>query len=466
MVVRDTAPPRSKIRLAYDSAGNEKWRYVDSTSLSVNGPFDTRRSYYSADGKLRLAEARGLLKAPGSNDDWNDTRIFEEFRYDALGRRVLVRARQSATGPHVADSAASFSTIRRTVWDGHAELYEIQVRGFDDDSLERDVPFRYDNGSGSFDPNIRVGWVAYIRGLGIDQPVEVIRMGYSALVPDYSTWAAFRITPLWNLQGQADLGYLEDGRKEKCKSVGNGSQCVQSPWRLDGSAYGEGQFDFYRAWHGSLLTQKQNSSGTYYRRNRNYDPQTGRFTQEDPIGLAGGINLYGYAGGDPVNNSDPFGLVADTTRHDRCAVAKILSDYIGALAEKPGEFADAVPLPGRGARAGYPEGFDFKTETPDDLYQVEGRWLRADEFGNYAAGYAGEAVYGASGFVVMRAGGIAYALDGSSGESRTDLESAPMINSGSARAQKDFPSGGMRGGVTRRGDAPKPLTSTEGCPVK
>lgn len=35
---------------------------------------------------------------------------------------------------------------------------------------------------------------------------------------------------------------------------------------------------------------------------------TARFTQEDPIGLAGGMNLYGYADGDPINNHDPFGL--------------------------------------------------------------------------------------------------------------------------------------------------------------
>jgi RHS repeat-associated protein len=47
---------------------------------------------------------------------------------------------------------------------------------------------------------------------------------------------------------------------------------------------------------------------TLYRRNRTYDPASGQFTQEDPIGLAGGLNLYGFAGGDPINFSDPFGL--------------------------------------------------------------------------------------------------------------------------------------------------------------
>ena len=39
-------------------------------------------------------------------------------------------------------------------------------------------------------------------------------------------------------------------------------------------------------------------------------------TQEDPIGLAGGLNLYGYAGGDPVNFSDPFGLCPKSIRGD------------------------------------------------------------------------------------------------------------------------------------------------------
>jgi RHS repeat-associated protein len=57
-----------------------------------------------------------------------------------------------------------------------------------------------------------------------------------------------------------------------------------------------------------LLDDKRDKTGTWYRRNRSYDPATGRFTQEDPIGLAGGLNLYGFADGDPVNFGDPFGL--------------------------------------------------------------------------------------------------------------------------------------------------------------
>lgn len=41
---------------------------------------------------------------------------------------------------------------------------------------------------------------------------------------------------------------------------------------------------------------------------REYDSQAWQFTQEDPIGLAGSLNLYGFGNGDPVSFSDPFGM--------------------------------------------------------------------------------------------------------------------------------------------------------------
>jgi RHS repeat-associated protein len=64
------------------------------------------------------------------------------------------------------------------------------------------------------------------------------------------------------------------------------------------------------AWMGSLMQDGQDASGLMFRRNRFYDPAAGRFTQEDPIGLAGGLNTYGFASADPVNYRDPYGLAS------------------------------------------------------------------------------------------------------------------------------------------------------------
>jgi RHS repeat-associated protein len=41
---------------------------------------------------------------------------------------------------------------------------------------------------------------------------------------------------------------------------------------------------------------------------RDYDPAVGRWTSKDPIGFAGGLNLYGYVVQDPVNRIDSTGL--------------------------------------------------------------------------------------------------------------------------------------------------------------
>jgi len=60
-------------------------------------------------------------------------------------------------------------------------------------------------------------------------------------------------------------------------------------------------------------------TGLYHYKARAYSPTLGRFLQTDPIGQSGGLNIYAYVGGDPVNFTDPLGLDRERRRAwDHC----------------------------------------------------------------------------------------------------------------------------------------------------
>ncbi len=54
--------------------------------------------------------------------------------------------------------------------------------------------------------------------------------------------------------------------------------------------------------------RENDGDGLYYMRARYYAPSIARFISRDPIGIAGGLNLYEYAGDSPTNATDPTGL--------------------------------------------------------------------------------------------------------------------------------------------------------------
>ncbi|MBI1394983.1 MAG: hypothetical protein GC151_03305 [Betaproteobacteria bacterium] len=54
--------------------------------------------------------------------------------------------------------------------------------------------------------------------------------------------------------------------------------------------------------------REDDGTGLMYYRARYYNPRMSRFISEDPIGLAGGYNVYAYVGGNPTGATDPTGL--------------------------------------------------------------------------------------------------------------------------------------------------------------
>jgi RHS repeat-associated protein len=65
--------------------------------------------------------------------------------------------------------------------------------------------------------------------------------------------------------------------------------------------------------------RENDGTGLHYYRARYYHPNLQRFIDEDPIGLAAGINVYAYALNNPLRFIDPLGLDATIKRYRCCA---------------------------------------------------------------------------------------------------------------------------------------------------
>lgn len=72
---------------------------------------------------------------------------------------------------------------------------------------------------------------------------------------------------------------------------------------------------------------------TSYNIHRWYRSAWGRYTQADPIGMHGGMNLFGYVAANPVRWADSFGLAKDVCQMTCAELKKKIDAHAATLAQ-------------------------------------------------------------------------------------------------------------------------------------
>ena len=210
---------------------------------------DGENQYFQYDSENQLVRAE-IKKAAGNTEIW-------EYAYDPFGRRLSKERKDKLAWTSTEPKRIHF------VWDGSRLAQEYTYKGTytyiytDQDSYEPLAQIFHNNKDGK-------QYLAYIHTDQIGIPREMTdQFGNLLWYGEYTAW----------------------GRLEKDERV---YQNAHQPFRLQNQYY-------------------DRETGLHYNLMRYYEPETGRFVNQDPIGLWGGDNLYLF-GRQAFDFIDPLGL--------------------------------------------------------------------------------------------------------------------------------------------------------------
>ena len=267
------------INYAYDANGNRK-TVNDTASGTEYYTTNILDEYSATDGATFLYDADGNLvrknTAAGST----------LYQYDASGRLAQTSGPDGTT-TYLYDALGNRIA---TTKDGVRTDYLIDPAGYGNVFAE------YDNGGNLV--------AHYAHGLGLASRVDA---GGAAKFYHYDITGNTQLLTANDGSVQATYEYLPFG--EKIGSTGTAENAYTFNGRFGVEDRGDGLYDM---------------------RARSYDPEIGRFTQQDPLNvLAGDTNLYRYVNNNPVSFVDPTGLVLT----EAALLAEQLAAYEAAFAE-------------------------------------------------------------------------------------------------------------------------------------
>jgi len=283
----------------------------DSRGNMVERLHNGQRTRFRWDAFGRLTEART-----------QETRT--SFLYDPLGRRIAKRSEPIVITSSMDGSRYHAAEYGRQV---HARGLGMVLFGWDGDQMAWETDSaRHRTVHYVFEPH---SFVPLLQGSSQVDMRRVMLQRSKAMTQSYvDAQGNYDLDqdPLYN--GMYEPGFDENGDPPAPLESIHYYQCdhLGTPMELtdeDGNIAWEAN---YKAWGEARLTISETArkaglknpirfqgqyldeeTGLHYNRYRYYDPASGRFVSKDPIGLAGGLNLHGYAP-NPAQWIDPIGL--------------------------------------------------------------------------------------------------------------------------------------------------------------
>ena len=286
-LIRETHPDLgSGIDYAYDSHGNR-------TSVTRNGVTEWY-GVNAADQLLWTNTAGNFEPTLGQSAPFN------LFGYDSAGNMVTRTRKTSATLPERSLNFAwtadgRLASVSEGTWSRFTATYAADGERVSKTDITGTTTYNW----GLLDEN-GAEWHMHSPGIG------------------YRGWdAAFRYTHEDHLGSTRYIstnqpsGFpeLHEDIKAALRYDAYGNVTQAAGDEIDGSATAiipPARRQYAGAW-GYEREPPANGLGLDYLYQRYYDPAIGRFISRDPIGWAGGLNLYGYVDNDPVNFTDPTG---------------------------------------------------------------------------------------------------------------------------------------------------------------
>ncbi len=283
-------------RLAYDAAG----QVTSATATAESFTYDGSGNRLVAAGSATHIESGNRLSSDGEFS----------YQYDAAGNRT-VRTRVAA------QPADDYRTLY--FWDHRQRLVKVELQNLEHVTTQR-IEYDYDAG------DIRVGRRVFAAdGSLVDSETYVYdEHGQRALTFDRDGTLRHRYLhgsrvdevladEVFNAAGESTemLWLYADHQQSVQRAVDEqGSLRQQLAYDTFGQVSSVGQVaepaDIVFAYTGR---EWDPDAGLYNYRARWFDPGTGGFISEDPLGFAAGdANLYRYVGNSPLNGIDPSGL--------------------------------------------------------------------------------------------------------------------------------------------------------------